>query len=167
MDGATDHPTDTTTADIYHVRFLGDREDPAYGPATDYQMGTRWLSGEHATVTLDDLADHFESCYKFAGSVTIDKHAPGLAYHQWEQAAMANPGETVVRDPRRIRSMAVGDVIVIDGEAYYVDGIGFETVVVPKDVRDSAPAADLADLPEDADPGLFDVVSIETETEGV
>jgi hypothetical protein len=114
----------TVTATIYHRHF----EDPDQ-PGERYELGADLGMGyEFATEERGiDIGGVFDEAYEQAGTVTIsvgpsdDPHA--TAYSAWEDGRGHAPMET--------RSMAVGDIIVVDGVAKFVDRIGFETVDVP------------------------------------
>jgi hypothetical protein len=79
-------------------------------------MGHEWVE-DKCDFTIEDV---FDDVYVEAG--TVDADSPEDAYRKWE----AGDGH----DPTSTRSMAVGDVIVFDGDAHFVDSIGFVTVGV-------------------------------------
>ena len=112
-------------ATVYHHYF----EDPN-APGERYEVGADLGMGyEFAVEHGADPADVFDEAYEEAGTLTVDYEAgtpgdavAGLAYAEWEDGRGRNPQKT--------RSMAVGDVIAVDGVAYFVDRIGFEPIDV-------------------------------------
>jgi hypothetical protein len=103
------------TARIYHLQFVDEGHD-AFELTRDIRMGTDWCA-DHGI----DPTDHLD-LYTLVG--TVDRETPTEAYRRWEAGWGHDPSET--------RSMAVGDLIVIDGTVFFVDSIGFEVL----DMRD-------------------------------
>jgi len=112
------------TATVYHRKFStedGDRHEVG----ADLGMGYEFACDHDA-----DPVDVFPDAYDHAGDVTVDVtegvDAPhAAAYSAWED------GEG--HDVTSTRSMAVGDIIVVDGDAFFVDTIGFEAIDLPID----------------------------------
>jgi hypothetical protein len=99
------------TATVYHLPFVG-REHDAFELTRDLRMGTAWCDREGI-----DPAEHAE-LYELVGSVDAD--TPAAAYRQWEAGERHTLSAT--------RSMAVGDLVVIDDTVHFVDLIGFATL---------------------------------------
>lgn len=129
-DAADDESTTTTEATIYHTRFV-DEDDDAFDVTRDLRMGYDFAVDHDADPNDRDVVD---AAYVKAGTVTVDvpesKHPAPTAYGAWEDGDGHDPGST--------RSMATGDVIIVDragdDAAYFVDSIGFEEInAVPFD----------------------------------
>jgi len=125
---------ETVTATIHHHRFRDPDGDGRYELGADLGMGYEWFDdGREETI-----AEVFAEAYVHAGTVEIHEadveetehmepteKAAAEAYEKWELGAGHNPDET--------RSMAVGDIIEIDGDYWFVDRIGFERVDIQGD----------------------------------
>jgi len=101
-------------ARVYHSLFDLDPDSDAFETARDLRMGYDWCEQ-----TDTHPVDHTD-LYRHAG--TVDADDPSEAYTRWEVGDGHDPTET--------RSMAVGDIILVDRTAYYVDTIGFVEVDV-------------------------------------
>jgi len=119
---------DTVEATIYHRKFSDDDGD-RHEVGADLGMGFEFAVDERG-IDLSD-PDVVEDAYEFAGTVEVEVkpgvEAPEAAvYSAWEDGKGHDPGST--------RSMAVGDVIVIDDVGddfgFFVDRIGFEEIDV-------------------------------------
>ena len=104
-------------ATIYHTPYGADDEQTAE-IARDIRMGLDWFQNDAGH---GPLAHVFDEVYAEAGEVDADD--PVAAYEAWEQGEGHDPTET--------RSMSVGDIIVVDGVAHFVESVGFEEVDVP------------------------------------
>jgi len=122
----TDDESTTTTATVYHRKFStadGDRHEVG----ADLGMGYDWAVDHDADPEDPDV---FADAYDYAGTVEVDpkpgvESAHAAAYKAWENGEGHDTGST--------RSMATGDIIVVDDDAYFVDRIGFEPVDLPTD----------------------------------
>jgi len=137
IESTNDYNVPAFDATVYHRKFAtedGDRHEVG----ADLGMGYEWAVDHDA-----DPVDAFPGAYDKAGTVTVTTHdvpaggdriegetLAGIVYGMWEA------GEQ--RDPTEVRSMAVGDIIVIGDGAFFVDPIGFEQVgiEIPDDVVD-------------------------------
>jgi hypothetical protein len=117
---------DTVEATIYHRKFKGD-DGGRHEVGADLGMGYDFAVDERGIDPSDP--DVVDDAYVEAGTVEVDVKpgvdAPEAAvYSAWEDGKGHDPGST--------RSMAVGDVIVIDGVGddfgFFVDSIGFEEI---------------------------------------
>jgi len=126
----TDDDTDdaTTTAAVFHRKFRDD-DDDRHEVGADLGTGVDFFRDKRdATVS-----DVFPAAYDFGGRVDIDPtegvRAPeAAAYDAWQDGRG--------RDAGSARSMATGDIIVVDGDAYFVDRVGFERVDIDADDHD-------------------------------
>lgn len=144
-DEADDEPNTTTfEATIYHRKFSDDDGD-RHEVGADLGMGHEFAV-EHGADPEDP--DVFADAYEFAGTVEVDvapsRSPEAAAYSAWEDGEGHDPGST--------RSMATGDIIVVDDDAHFVDRIGFEPIDLPT-------ADDEAD--DDRDP--FDMTPTDAE----
>jgi len=123
-DGST---TTTHEATVYHTRFV-DEDDDAFELTRDIRMGYEWAVNHGRIIHREVRTDVFDAAYVEAGTVEVDVPASrspeAAAYKAWEAGKGHDPGST--------RSMATGDIIVVDGDAHFVDSIGFETVDLPE-----------------------------------
>jgi len=160
-DAAADEAnTNTVDATVYHRRFKTDDGD-RHEVGADLGMGFDFATDERG-IDLSDR-DVVADAYVEAGTVTVDakpSHAPEAAvYSAWEDGKGHDPGST--------RSMAVGDVIVIDGVGddfgFFVDSIGFEEIDVSPfdDVFGGHTEPNYDDTDDDRDP--FDMTPTDAE----
>lgn len=126
------NPDAKTKCVVYHHRF----EDPD-DPDSRYEVGADLGMGyEFAIDEADiDLYDVFDDAYIRQGAIGLrskefesQADAAGIAYNAWEDGA--------AHDPTVTRSMAVGDIIIVNGDAFFVDTVGFQYVDVPVDPAD-------------------------------
>lgn len=129
-----DDDDDETVVDVYHRKF-SDEDGDRHETGADLGMGYEWALDHDADPADDDV---YADAYEQAGTVTLDDDAEGVeaardAYQAWER------GEN--RDMGEVRSMAVGDVLVVDSQAWFVDSIGFEALSAFGALDDTSDAA--------------------------
>lgn len=108
-----------TRVAVYHHRFA-DPDNPDEASEFGRDVGMEWEWCEDKDV---DVVGSIDDQYLRAGVIGVKtsefddaEEAAGLAYEAWEMGSG--------RDPTATRSMAVGDIMVVDGDgAYFVDRV--------------------------------------------
>jgi hypothetical protein len=115
----------TTTARVHHVRFM-ERDSLLGQDTSDLKMGYEFATDE-VGIEVEDVWERggYERDVGEVEVATREIHPDddraeiiaGRAYQAWEEGRG--------HDPRETRSMSVGDIIEVEGVAYFVDTVGF------------------------------------------
>ena len=115
-----------TTVKVYH-RHFEDPDNPGERHETATDVGMGWdIATNKCNIDVQD-PETFDEVYELAASFTTtgERLTEDDVYGGWEAGCWHDPTET--------RSMAVGDVIVINDRGYFVDKVGFVEIDVPAD----------------------------------